>query len=44
MQYLHEIGWYMALPITIIVSYYAVLWGIKKFEKLPQAQKETKED
>ena len=33
MKYLHEILWYMALPIIIIVSYYSVLWGLKLFHK-----------
>jgi len=42
MKYLHEILWYMALPITIIVSYYAVLWGLKLFhKKLAQEPGET---
>jgi len=34
MKYLHEILWYMALPLTIIISYYSVLFGLKKFNKM----------
>ncbi|GEM_PF-3335525 len=34
MKYLHEILWYFSLPLTIIISYYAVLFGLKKFEKM----------
>ena len=33
MKYLHEIVWYLSLPLTIVVAYYAVLWGLKKFHK-----------
>lgn len=33
MKYIQEILMYLTLPLTIIVSYYAVAWGIKKFEK-----------
>ncbi|WP_262896398.1 hypothetical protein [Carboxylicivirga marina] len=40
MKYLHEILWYLALPLTIVVSYYSVLFGLKKFEKLNQKQEE----
>ncbi len=38
MKYLHEIVWYMALPLTIVISYYAVLFGIKKFNKLQDSE------
>lgn len=30
MTYLSEIMWYMAFPLTIVVSYYAVKIAIKK--------------
>jgi len=33
MKYLHEIIWYLALPATVLIAYYAVMWGIKKFHK-----------
>ncbi len=44
MKYLHEIAWYLSLPLTIIVAYYAVLWGLKKFHKTIEVneQEETK--
>ncbi len=34
MKYLQEILWYLTLPLTVVVSYYAVMFGLKKFEKL----------
>jgi len=33
MKYLYEIIWYLTLPLTIVVSYFAVLWGLKRFNK-----------
>lgn len=36
MKYLHEILWYLSLPLTIVISYYAVLFGLKKFNKLQE--------
>ena len=43
MKYLHEILWYFALPLTIVISYYSVLFGLKKFNKLIEAEEETEE-
>jgi len=40
MNYLHEILWYLSLPITIIVSYYAVLRGLKWFHKTIEKESE----
>lgn len=33
MGYLREILWYMFLPATIVISYYAVLLALKWFHK-----------
>nr|WP_319400019.1 hypothetical protein [uncultured Carboxylicivirga sp.] len=33
MKYLHEILWYLSLPVTIAVSYYAVLKGLQWLDK-----------
>lgn len=33
MKYIGEILWYLALPVSIALSYYAVLWGLKVFHK-----------
>ncbi|WP_439181623.1 hypothetical protein [Carboxylicivirga taeanensis] len=41
MKYIQEILWYLVLPMTVVVSYYAVLFGIKKFEKLQQKSEDT---
>lgn len=32
MNYLSELLWYSIWPASIIVSYYAVLWVIKKYD------------
>ena len=34
MKYLHEILWYLSWPLLIVVSYQAVKFVLKKFEKL----------
>ncbi|WP_262898264.1 MULTISPECIES: hypothetical protein [Carboxylicivirga] len=41
MKYLHEIVWYLSLPLTIVISYYAVLFGLKKFNQLHEKEEET---
>lgn len=33
MKYLHEIIWYLTLPMSVVVSYYSVKWGLKVFHK-----------
>lgn len=33
MNYLHQIIWYLTLPLTIAISYYAVLKGLKWLNK-----------
>lgn len=33
MKYFSEIAWYLTLPLTIAIAYYAVLWGLKIFER-----------
>ncbi|WP_154665685.1 hypothetical protein [Saccharicrinis fermentans] len=33
MKYLHEILWYLSWPVLIVISYQAVKWVLKKFEK-----------
>ncbi|MCT4588643.1 MAG: hypothetical protein N4A71_12510 [Carboxylicivirga sp.] len=43
MNYLHEILWYLTLPLTIVISYYSVLFGLKKFNKLIEADGEQKD-
>ncbi|WP_430814539.1 hypothetical protein [Carboxylicivirga sp. RSCT41] len=40
MKYLHEILWYLSLPLTIVISYYAVLFGLKKFNKMNEAEEQ----
>ncbi|WP_430824792.1 hypothetical protein [Carboxylicivirga sp. N1Y90] len=40
MNYLHQVLWYMALPLTIVVSYYAVRLALKIFHKKLEAQKD----
>ena len=32
-MYLNEILLLLTYPVTIIVAYYAVRWGVKKFEE-----------
>ncbi len=41
MNHLPQILWYMAFPLTIIVSYFAVLKGLKWFEKTNNKSEET---
>ena len=44
MKYFHEIAWYLSLPLTIVIAYYAVMWGLKKFHQTLETdeQEETK--
>ncbi|WP_430810710.1 MULTISPECIES: hypothetical protein [unclassified Carboxylicivirga] len=44
MSYLHEILWYLSLPLTIVISYYAVMFGLKKFEKLKDEEAKISEE
>ncbi|WP_262325211.1 hypothetical protein [Carboxylicivirga litoralis] len=44
MKYLHEILWYLSLPLTIVISYYAVLFGLKKFNKLTEAEEQQNDE
>ncbi len=43
MKYLHEILWYLSWPLLIVISYQAVKWTLKKFEKTNQEKSESGE-
>nr|WP_321407763.1 hypothetical protein [uncultured Carboxylicivirga sp.] len=40
MNYLHQIIWYLTLPLTIAISYYAVLKGLKWLDKSIEKEQE----
>jgi hypothetical protein len=44
MKYLSEILWYLSWPLLIVVSYQAVKWVLKKFEKQNAALAEAEEN
>ncbi len=33
MTYTSEILWYLSWPLLIVISYQAIKWALKKFEK-----------
>jgi len=43
MKYLHEILWYVSWPLLIVVSYQAVKFVLKRFEKV-EANRVKEED
>lgn len=42
MNHLPQILWYMAFPLTVAVSYFAILQGLKWFEKANDENEEVK--
>jgi hypothetical protein len=33
MTYISEILWYLTWPATLVVSYYLVVWAVKKYDR-----------